>query len=149
MILISLIDQLEEDFKKVFKENPYQTKNGEEKTPDIKTGWYTSKSRSKDSEFPYVLISPVEQVDITQESNAELMIIFAAHSLDEDGWKDSALMAEKIRQYLGKNHVIGDRYEIGSEIKITFPDEQPYPQWFCWIHLKFKIYNPVEEVNYD
>lgn len=149
MILINLIDQLKEDFEKVFKNNPYSTKDGKSKIPEIKTGWYTSKNRSKDSEFPYILISPVEQVDTVQESNAELMIIFAAHSLDEDGWKDSALMAEKIRQYLGTNHVIGDCYEIGDQVKITFPDEQPYPQWFCWIHLKFNIYNPVEEVDYN
>lgn len=150
MILISLIDELETILKDLFKENAYETKSKAYKAPDIKTGWYTVKGKNSDEEFPYILISPVIQDDTSNDSTVELIIVFAAHSMDPEGWKDSALMAEKVRQYLETNHTINKKYEIDNNLKIVFPDEQPYPQWFCWMHAKFNVYKAaLEEVYYE
>lgn len=150
MILISLIDELESIFKNLFKNSIYETKSKEYKVPNILSGWYTVKGKKPEEEFPYILISPVTQDDIGDDSTVELLIIFAAYSMDFDGWKDSALMAEKVRQHLEKNHTINERYAIKDSLKITFPDEQPYPQWFCWMNVKFNVYKPVlEEVSYE
>lgn len=149
MILISLIDELESVLKDLFKDNIYETKSKKYKVPDIKSGWYTVKGKNND-EFPYILISPVAQDDTGHDSTVELLIIFASYSMDLDGWKDSALMAEKVRQYLETNHTIDSKYVINDSLKIVFPDEQPYPQWFCWMHVKFDVYKPeLEEVYYD
>ncbi|MGJ0848263.1 hypothetical protein ACR77J_16345 [Tissierella praeacuta] len=150
MILVSLIDELENIFKKLFKDNIYETKSKQYKVPEIKTGWYTVKGKKPEEELPYILISPVIQDDTMDGSTVELLIIFAAHSMDLDGWKDSALMAEKVRQYLEIHHTINGKYEISDSLKIIFPDEQPYPQWFCWMNVKFTVYKPeLEEVYYD
>lgn len=149
MILVSLIDELENNFKDLFKENFYKTKKQSYKAPDIRTGWYTVKNRSNEEEFPYILISPVEQDDTGDDSTVELLIIFATYSEDLDGWKDTALMAEKVRQYLDTNHTINGRYEIGDKLKVIFPDEQPYPQWFCWIRTTFTVYKPGLELEVD
>lgn len=149
MILIDLIDELKKEFEELFKDNNYETKTNKYKVPNVNTGWYTSKNKNSDEEVPYIMISPVGQDDTGHDSSVELMIIFAAHSKDSDGWKDSALMAEKVRQYLETNHTIANKYEIGDEIKIKFPDEQPYPQWFCWIHATFTVYKPELELEVD
>lgn len=147
MILVSLIDELEKAFQDLFKNNIYETKSKKHKIPDIKTGWYTVKGKNNDEEFPYVLISPVEQDD-GNDSTVELLIVFAAHSMDLDGWKDSALMAEKVRQYFETHNTINGKYVINDNLKIVFPDEQPYPQWFCWMNVKFTVYKPVIEEGY-
>lgn len=150
MILVSLIDALKVELEELFKNHDYETRVKETKNPSILTGWYTTKSRNNDEEFPYVLISPVEQDDSGDNSTVELLIVFAAHSMDHEGWKDSALMAEKVRRYLETQHTIDKRYEVNHDIKIIFPDEQPYPQWFCWMHVKFNVYkSSLEEVYYD
>lgn len=149
MILIDLVDELKKEFEDLFRDNVYETKSKKIKTPNIETGWYTSKNT--DEEYPYIMISPVEQDDTGDNSSVQLLIIFAAYSKDPDGWKDSALMAEKVRQYLETRHAIADKYEVTDNIKITFPDTQPYPQWFCWMNVTFTVYKPsidFQEVNY-
>lgn len=150
MILVSLIDALKVELEELFKNHDYETRTKEDKSPNILTGWYTTKGRNNYDEFPYVLISPVEQDDSGNGSTVELVIVFAAHSIDQEGWKDSALMAEKVRRYLETQHTIDKRYEVNHDVKIIFPDEQPYPQWFCWMHVKFNVYKAsLEEVYYD
>lgn len=150
MILIDLIDELKKELENLFKDNTYETKSNTLKTPNIDTGWYTSKNVNNE-EYPYIMISPVEQNDEGDSSDVQLLIIFAAHSKDSDGWKDSALMAEKTKQHLETKYSIAEKYQITDKIKITFPDSQPYPQWFCWMDITFRVYRPsidFEGVNY-
>lgn len=150
MILVSLIDALKAELEELFKNHGYETKTKKDKIPNVLTGWYTTKSRNNEDEFPYVLISPIEQDDSGGNSTVELLIVFAAHSMDQEGWKDPVLMAEKVRKYLESKHTIDKKYEVSHDIKIIFPDEQPYPQWFCWMHTKFNVYKAdLEEVYYD
>lgn len=143
MISIDLVEELKKELENLFKEelvDDYDTKFASKKIPKINTGWYTQKVDKED--FPYVLISPIQQTWNLDVSKVELVLIIGTYSKDLDGWKDTALMAERIRQYLTTNKYVAKKYEINSDARVEFPDEQPYPITFCAMYVSFNVYNP-------
>lgn len=143
MISIDLIEELKKELENLFKEelvDDYDTKFESKKIPKINTGWYTQKVDKED--FPYVLISPIQQTWNLNVSKVELVLIIGTYSKDLDGWKDTALMAERIRQYLTTNKYVAKKYEINSDARVEFPDDQPYPITFCAMYVSFNVYNP-------
>lgn len=143
MISIDLIEELKKELENLFKNevvDDYDTKFESKKIPKINTGWYTQKVDKED--FPYVLISPIQQTWTLNVSKVELVLIIGTYSKDLDGWKDTALMAERIRQYLTTNKYVAKKYEINSDARVEFPDDQPYPITFCAMYVSFNVYNP-------
>lgn len=143
MISIDLIEELKKELENLFKDelvDDYDTKFDTKKTPKINTGWYIQKVNKED--FPYVLISPIQQTWNLNASKVELVLIIGTYSKDLDGWKDTALMAERIRQYLTTNKYVAKKYEINSDARVEFPDDQPYPITFCAMYVSFNVYNP-------
>lgn len=143
MISIDLIEELEKELENLFKNevvDDYDTKFDTKKMPKINTGWYTQKVNKED--FPYVLISPIQQTWSRDVSRVDLVLIIGTYSKDLDGWKDTALMAERIRQYLTTNKYVAKKYEINPDARVEFPDDQPYPITFCAMYVSFNVYNP-------
>lgn len=143
MISIDLIEELKKELENLFKDeivDDYDTKFDTKKVPKINTGWYTQKVNKED--FPYVLISPIQQTWNLDVSRVDLVLIIGSYSMDLDGWKDTALMAERIRQYLTTNKYVAKKYEINPDARVEFPDEQPYPITFCALYVSFNVYNP-------
>lgn len=143
MISIDLIEELKKELENLFREelvDDYDTKFESKKIPKINTGWYTQKVDKED--FPYVLISPIQQTWNLDVSKVELVLIIGTYSKDLDGWKDTALMAERIRQYLTTHKYVAKKYEINSDARVEFPDDQPYPITFCAMYVSFNVYNP-------
>lgn len=143
MISIDLIEELKKELENLFKDelvDDYDTKFDTKKMPKINTGWYTQKVNKED--FPYVLISPIQQTWSLDVSRVDLVLIIGSYSMDLDGWKDTALMAERIRQYLTTHKYVAKKYEINSDARVEFPDDQPYPITFCAMYVSFNVYNP-------
>lgn len=143
MTSIDLIEELKKELENLFEEelvDDYDTKFESKKIPKINTGWYTQKVDKED--FPYVLISPIQQTWNPNVSKVELVLIIGTYSKDLDGWKDTALMAERIRQYLTTRKYVAKKYEINSDARVEFPDDQPYPITFCALYVSFNVYNP-------
>lgn len=143
MISIDLIEELKKELENLFKDelvDDYDTKFDTKKMPKINTGWYTQKVNKED--FPYVLISPIQQTWNRDVSRVDLVLIIGSYSMDLDGWKDTALMAERIRQYLTTHKYVAKKYEINSDARVEFPDDQPYPITFCALYVSFNVYNP-------
>lgn len=143
MISIDLIDELKKELENLFKDelvDDYDTKFDSKKMPKINTGWYTQKVNKED--FPYVLISPIQQTWSRDVSRVDLVLIIGSYSMDLDGWKDTALMAERIIQYLTTHKYVAKKYEINSDARVEFPDDQPYPITFCALYVSFNVYNP-------
>lgn len=143
MISIDLIEELKKELENLFKDevvDDYDTKFDAKKTPKINTGWYTQKVNKED--FPYVLISPIQQTWSRDVSRVDLVLIIGSYSMDLDGWKDTALMAERIGQYLTTHKYVAKKYEINSDARVEFPDDQPYPITFCAMYVSFNVYNP-------
>lgn len=146
MISIDLIEELKKELENLFKEelvDDYDTKFESKKIPKINTGWYTQKVDKED--FPYVLISPIQQIWNTDVSRVDLVLIIGSYSMDLDGWKDAALMAERIRQYLTNNKYVAKKFEINPDARVEFPDDQPYPITFCAMYVSFNVYNTYNE----
>lgn len=143
MISIDLIEELKKELENLFKDelvDDYDTKFDAKKMPKINTGWYTQKVNKED--FPYVLISPIQQTWNRDVSRVDLVLIIGSYSMDLDGWKDTALMAERIIQYLTTHKYVAKKYEINSDARVEFPDDQPYPITFCALYVSFNVYNP-------
>lgn len=143
MISIDLVEELKKELENLFKDelvDDYDTKFDTKKIPKINTGWYTQKVNKED--FPYVLISPIQQTWSLDVSRVDLVLIIGSYSMDLDGWKDTALMAERIRQYLTTHKYVAKKYEINSDARVEFPDDQPYPITFCAMYVSFNVYNP-------
>lgn len=143
MISIDLIEELKKELENLFSDelvDDYDTKFDVKKIPKVNTGWYTQKVNKED--FPYVLISPIQQTWSLDVSRVDLVLIIGSYSMDLDGWKDTALMAERIRQYLTTHKYVAKKYEINSDARVEFPDEQPYPITFCALYVSFNVYNP-------
>lgn len=143
MISIDLIEELKKELENLFKDevvDDYDTRFESKKIPKINTGWYTQKVNKED--FPYVLISPIQQTWGLDASRVDLVLIIGSYSMDLDGWKDTALMAERIRQYLTTHKYVAKKYEINSDARVEFPDDQPYPITFCAMYVSFNVYNP-------
>lgn len=146
MISIDLIEELKKELENLFKDeivDDYDTKFDAKKMPKINTGWYTQKVNKED--FPYVLISPIQQTWGLDVSRVDLVLIIGSYSMDLDGWKDTALMAERIRQYLTTHKYVAKKYEINSDARVEFPDDQPYPITFCAMYVSFNVYNTYNE----
>ena len=143
MISIDLIEELKKELENLFKDelvDDYDAKFDAKKMTKINTGWYTQKVNKED--FPYVLISPIQQTWSLDVSRVDLVLIIGSYSMDLDGWKDTALMAERIRQYLTTHKYVAKKYEINSDARVEFPDDQPYPITFCALYVSFNVYNP-------
>ena len=143
MISIDLIEELKKELENLFKDeivDDYDTKFDAKKMPKINMGWYTQKVNKED--FPYVLISPIQQTWNRDVSRVDLVLIIGSYSMDLDGWKDTALMAERIIQYLTTHKYVAKKYEINSDARVEFPDDQPYPITFCALYVSFNVYNP-------
>lgn len=146
MISIDLIEELKKELENLFKDeivDDYDTKFDAKKMPKINMGWYTQKVNKED--FPYVLISPIQQTWNRDVSRVDLVLIIGSYSMDLDGWKDTALMAERIIQYLTTHKYVAKKYEINSDARVEFPDEQPYPITFCAMYVSFNVYNTYNE----
>lgn len=146
MISIDLVESLKKDLEELFSDNldSYETKYQDKKAPKVNTGWYNKKVDKED--FPYILISPISQKESRNEARVDLMLIIGTYSKDDDGWKDTALVAERIRQFFKSRKYISNKYEIGDDLRIDYLDEQPYPVTFCAMYVNFNIYNPY---NYE
>ena len=146
MISIDLVEELKKELENLFKDeivDDYDTKFDAKKMPKINTGWYTQKVNKED--FPYVLISPIQQTWGLDVSRVDLVLIIGSYSMDLDWWKDTGLIAERIRQHLTRTKYIAQKYEINPDARVEFPDEQPYPITFCAMYVSFNVYNTYNE----
>lgn len=149
MQLFELMDCLESDFKSLFSEKQYEVKGetdtspAEYKEPQIMQGWYVEKKSKED--FPFIMISPVEDGTTWDENTLGLTIIFASFGFGQDAWKDAALMANEVKRFLNERHNIGNKFPIlkdgNAPLKIEYPDQQPFPEWYCFMTVKFNAYN--------
>lgn len=149
MQLFDLMDCLEKDFNELFKDSQYEVKGETDdspsqfKKPQILQGWYTEKKSKED--FPYIMISPVKDGTTWEENTLQLTIIFASFGFNSDGWKDCALMANEVKRFFNERQNIGNRFPILKDssraMEIEYPDQQPYPEWYCFMKVEFNAYN--------
>lgn len=151
MFTVELVETLEEQMKELFSDsnllNSYETKFDEGKVPNIRTGWYEKKKDKED--FPYILISPLKETNARDSAQINVMFIIGTYSDSLNGWKDVSLIAEKIKKYLQTRRTIAQRFEIHPNLEINYPDDQPYPQWFCYVIATFSAYNYAHETIND
>lgn len=147
MHLIDLIDELKKELEKIYEKLDYETKKDTRKIPDIKTGWYGFKKSEED--FPYIQISPMEENVSLDENRIKILFVVGVYSKEEDGWKDLALIINKLKMYFEERTIISEKFTVDKSmpLKITYPDSHPYPQWFAFLEVNFnsyKIYNDLD-----
>lgn len=142
MHLIKLCEDLQKVLEEVFKDKNFERKTGLA-SPRVDTGWYTTKRRNED--LPYILISPATDTATLEEDTVRIFFVCEVFNEGQNGWKDASLIAGEIKRFLKSNWKIGDTFAIDNTSKpivISYPDEQPYPQWRCVVEAYFNILNP-------
>lgn len=148
MHLVELVNDMKTALEELFKDYEYETKSGSRKSPDIRTGWYVKKKKEED--FPYILVSPANQNDLEENSKVKLYLVIGVYSEEESGWQDVGLIMNKIRLYLRSRNVFAKRYGIDKNLKMSYPDDQPYPQWFGVMEVNFDVYNIADtSIDFD
>ena len=93
---------------------------------------------------PAIIVRPAEVTDGEDETAAIIGVYVTDYDEDlEEGGKPLFHIMEFLRFELLTNNPINMRNQIkkGSMIS-TFPDEQPYPQWWGQIHFEVNLPQP-------
>ncbi|MER2169032.1 MAG: hypothetical protein ABS938_00195 [Psychrobacillus psychrodurans] len=100
----------------------------------------TVKSSSRNPEqtnYPCVIV----YLDEGENGQVKLLFIVTTHDISSNnqGYQDNLSIVEKIMQYLLKNPMIDEKFQLQGEPKWFYNDEDNYPYYFSWIETIFEI----------
>lgn len=98
------------------------------------------KSNSRNSEethYPAVIV----YLDEGENGQVKVLLIIATQdsNADNEGFRDTLSIAEKLMQLLIKNPVIDNKYEMKESPKWFYNDQDNYPYYFAWIEAFFDM----------
>lgn len=106
---------------------------------------YTASREAKKKLCPAIVVRPISVRDATDASTVSISVMVTTY--DEDMIGGSASMyhlAELIRYSLLAHSPIKRKWRlVRGSMESTFPDEQPYPQW--WGRIDFDVTLPQPE----
>lgn len=148
MYSLNLLTAIKQELETIFQEKDFLAsfeRKDAMAIPKIDMGWYTNKRKEED--FPYILISPVEQREQKDSVTFDVILSIGIFSAKNEGWVDIILISEKIRQHFRNKRILDGKFELLNDMKIAYPDEQPFPQWICGMFLSFQLYNVVPKME--
>ncbi|MEK3955310.1 hypothetical protein [Psychrobacillus sp. FSL K6-1464] len=93
--------------------------------------------KSEETNYPAVIV----YLDEGENGQVKVLLIIATQdsNADNEGFRDTLSIAERLMQLLVKNPVIDDKYEIQDSPKWFYNDQDNYPYYFAWIETTFDI----------
>lgn len=142
-----LADYLREQFK-VYSETATYTMNGTEtrKPVDVYAGFLPRASRREDMQAlcPAIVLRPDTVEDGAEGSSVSLVAYATVYDEDMRRGSDSLYhMVELIRFLLLSENPVCDRWQIKPGMKITVPDDQPFPQWLGVVEFEVILPEPI------
>ena len=125
-----------------------ETKENATKKPKVELGYLEPLKVDDDekNDFPYVLIRYMNGEEDEQDNEIQLKLIVGIHSKDAKGWIDILHIIEVVKQHILKKRVF-DYCLLEYPLKASIPEEQPYPYFYGFLDLNFKI--PKMEIEGD
>jgi hypothetical protein len=133
-----------------------QTKNGEDRAPEVIDGWLDFLAANDVERFPFIIVRPTDGEDskqgAEQDALAVVKLIVGTYSDTPDGFRDAVQMIDAIREDLGAAPaIVGTAYEHTGPLKWEVPEEQHRPQWMAIVTTNWTLPRPrrVEALNPD
>lgn len=145
--IVDLIDTLADFVSNAVQDYQLPTgKIGEQKlrAPQVVKYFLPAKDRVK-ADFPCVIVRPIKGTDDLQEASIKVRLIIGTYAEDEQGIVDSINILERIRLKLYEQDVLANKYCLEKPCHYEIPEEQPIPEWFTSLELKFNMFIPVKE----
>lgn len=143
MTPIELVDALKVILGDVVKNYNLPTKDeGVTKIPTVYTGYAKEsvKGQAIPSDFPFLIIrylSDTQDISAEGETTVHVGIIIGTHNLDdENGWRDTVSIANRIKIELLKNRDIGP-FRLINKIESDLFEVQPKPFYLATMELEF------------
>ncbi|WP_196590592.1 hypothetical protein [Pectinatus frisingensis] len=122
----------------------------------IRSGYLplASTNEEKAKQSPYIMVRPIAVKDNIEtaddESVLDMQILVSTFNTDkENGHLELFHMLEMIRQAILTHGVIGKRFTLKYPVDTIIPEVQPFPTWFAYFTLSYRIPTPEEELIYS
>ena len=117
------------------------------KAPQV-VKYFLPPKRSNDTpDFPFIIIRPINGIDDLNESTLKMRIIIGAYAEDAQGIINAINIMERIRLKLYECGVLDNRYRLEKPCHYDIPEEQPHPEYFTSLEVKFNMYTPYEDLK--
>lgn len=152
MIPIILLDELVDRFKDELK--GYELRDP--RNPDVfkKIAVFSqhlpAKSKSTDTSlYPYLIIRLRDGEEQSANEPGTCQILFIAgvfdRSDDNQGFRDSISLVNKVYQSLIRNPVINNQFELIHPIRWTYQEEDSEPYYFAGLETNWEVPKPIRE----
>lgn len=116
------------------------------KAPQVVKYFLPPKRSSEAPDFPCVIIRPVNGIDDLNEATLKVRIIIGAYAEDSQGIINAINIMERIRLKLYERGTLDNKYCLEKPCHYDIPEEQPHPEYFTSLEVKFNMYTPYEEL---
>lgn len=150
MIPVILLDELAKFLKEANKEYHLSDEKVKDKKLIAVAGFLKRRENAKEMFFPHIVPRLIKGDDTETGSNVTVRIYFGTYCEDvNDGWRELFNLMEHSRQALLKQRTIANRFRLELPIHYEIYEDQPYPEWFGFMDVKYTIAQPQEEFIYE
>jgi len=149
MIALQLLDALNKFLEATVKEYQLATSEGCVKSPQVVSGFLPPKGDTDFPDFPFVTPRLIRGEDTAEVGTVTVKIIVGTYAEDNQGWRDSLILIEHIRQVLFTKRILAKKYRVEYPFKWEQPEEQALPYWLAEMTTTWTVPRPIEEVYYD
>lgn len=145
MIPARMIRALKQEIEEAVKDYRLLAEGQEEKKVTVYAQHIPDERFVDDTYYPLVIAS-VQKVEDkeTGDSVATVGLTIGVYGADEDAWMDLLSIMERIRQRLLEKRLIDKRYSLELPSEWETIESQPYPFWFGYGTLKYRIAHPLD-----
>lgn len=140
MIPTQLIESLAEEIRDATKDYVLKAEGQEDKALTVYCQHIPDEEFTTDTYYPLVVVSALDVEDDDQGiSTATVGLTIGVYGEDRDAWKDLLSIMERIRQRFCAKKIIAKKYAAVFPFKWETVEAQPYPFWFGYGTLKYRI----------
>ncbi len=143
----TLVSAITDYLEKVVKNFFLETSQGNQKVPQIIEGYLPPKRSGVVSDFPYIIVRPIEGEDFNDRATVVVALIIGTYSIDySEGYKDVANIIWRIRTALLQQRVLEGIYRLEPPLKWSMFEDQPIEQWLGVITTTWVVPLPQEKL---
>lgn len=140
MIPVRLIEALAEEIRAATKDYVLKAEGQADKKVSVYCQHIPDEAFLTDTYYPLVVAS-VQTVDDGEDgiSLATVGLTIGVYGEDEAAWQDLLSIMERIRHRVCQNKILDRKYSLTLPNKWETVEAQPYPFWYGYGTLKYKI----------
>lgn len=140
MIPVRLIEALADEIRDATKDYKLRAEGQEDKKVTVYCQHIPDEDFLSDTYYPLVIVSVQEVTDDNEGiSIATVGLTIGVYGDDKEAWMDLLSIMERIRQRVCNEKIIARKYPLVMPTKFETIENQPYPFWFGYATLKYRV----------